>query len=121
MTDGKRKKRIEELIQRELGRILLTYPRHTLFAKITLTAVDVSPDLAVAKIFFSVFDDVNIEESKRVLQNEAKFLRKALARDLNLRLTPRLNFVYDESIKRSRRLSDLIDAAVASDERRHLN
>lgn len=119
MADEKRKKRIEELIQRELGRILLTYPRNSLFSKITITAVNVSPDLAVAKIFFSVFDEISVEEVKKVLQIEAKFLRKSLARDLNLRLTPKLHFIYDESIKRARKLSDLIDAAIASDESKH--
>lgn len=119
MADDKRKRRIEELIQRELGRVLISHPRHPLFTKITITAVDVSPDLAVAKVFFSVFDQVNVEEATKALHEEAKFLRKTLAHSINLRLTPRFNFVYDESIKRSRMLSDLIDAAVASDEDRH--
>ena len=116
MSDDKRKRRIEEQIQRELGRVLISYPHHPLFTKITITAVNVSPDLAVAKIFFSVFDEVNVEEAKKVLESEAKFLRKTLAHTINLRLTPRFNFIYDESIKRSKRLSDLIDAAIASDE-----
>ncbi len=119
MPDEKRKKRIEELIQRELGRVLLSYPRHPLFTKITLTAVDVASDLAIAKIFFSVFDEVDAEEAKKALQDEVKFLRKTLAHNLNLRLTPKFNFIYDESIKRSRRLSDLIDAAIANDEDKH--
>ncbi len=119
MADDKRKKRIEELIQRELGRVLISYPHHPLFTKITVTAVNVAPDLSVAKIFFSVFDEVDVEAAKKILQDEAKFFRKTLAHTLNLRLTPRFNFIYDESIKRSKKLSDLIDAAIASDEEKH--
>lgn len=119
MPDEKHRKRIEELIQRELGGVLLTYPKKSILNRITITAVNVAPDLAVARIFFSVFDEVDIEEAKKSLQEETKFLRKSLAYDLNLRLTPKLHFIYDESIKRARRLTDLIDAAIASDENKH--
>lgn len=119
MVDEKRKKRIEEQIQRELGRVLLVHPKQALFPKITITAVNVAPDLAVAKVFFSVFDSVNIEEAKKALQSETGFLRKSLAQNINLRLTPRLHFIYDESIKRGQKLAELIDAAVAADESKH--
>ena len=119
MADEKRKRRIEELIQRELGRVLLIHPKHPLFTKITITAVDVSPDLSTAKVFFSVFDEAKAEEAKKTLQNEMGFLRKSLAHNVNLRLTPRLNFIYDESIIRAQKLSELINAAVAADEEKH--
>ena len=119
MVVNKRKKMIEESIQRELGNILLSHPKHSIFPKITLTAVDVSPDLAIAKIFFSVFDQVDAKDAAKALKDETKFLRKSLAHNLNLRVTPRLSFVYDESILRSRKLSDLIDNAIASDEKMH--
>lgn len=116
MSDNKRKRRIEELIQGELGMILLSYPKESIFNKITITGVDVAPNLSVAKVFFSLFDEVNVEDAKKILQGENKFLRKSLARILNLRLTPKLNFIYDDSIKRGRALSELIDSAIANDE-----
>jgi len=116
MGDNRRKRRIEELILRELGRVLLTYPKQSILNKVTITAVDVAPDLSAAKIFFSVFDEVNVSDAAKALQDEAKFLRKTLARTINLRSTPRLDFLYDESIKRGRRISELIDAAVTDDE-----
>ncbi|MDR1057482.1 MAG: 30S ribosome-binding factor RbfA [Coxiellaceae bacterium] len=119
MPDRKRKKQIEESIQRELGVLLLRNPRQPLFPKITITAVNVAPDLAVAKVFFSVFDGINVDRAKEALQNDTKFLRRSLAHDLNLRLTPRLNFVYDESIERGRHLSDLINTAIARDKSTH--
>lgn len=114
--DIKRKKRIEESIQRELGRMLLQYPRHQIFSKITITVVDVSLDLAVAKVFFSLFEDVDLQEVMEVLNQEAGFFRKLLAKGLNLRMTPRLNFAYDEALQRSRKIIDLIDEAVLSDQ-----
>ncbi|EKE00620.1 MAG: hypothetical protein ACD_21C00308G0003 [uncultured bacterium] len=118
MVNDNRKKRIGEQIQHELGNILLRHPEQPLFSQITLIAVDVSADLSVAKVFFSIFDDAKIEEAKMVLEQAAGFLRKALAHNLNLRLTPRLRFAYDDSIKRGQRLSALIDSAVAADEER---
>lgn len=116
MADERRCRRIAELIQREIGGLLLKHPKKLFFLKITLTAVTVSPDFSVAKVLFSVFDDVNPEEATKMLQNEANFLRKELARTINLRSTPRLIFIYDESIKRGQKLTALIDAAIAADE-----
>ena len=119
MVDKNRKKRIEEQIQRELGKILLSHPKHPLFIKITITAVDVSPDLANSKVFFTIFDSKDVKEAIDVLKNETGFLRKSLAHNLNLRLTPKLNFVYDESTIKAQKLSALIDNAIAEDEKRN--
>ena len=96
---------------------LLAYPKQSLLNKVTITEVDVAPDLSSAKVFFSTFEGVDLEEVMKVLQGEAKALRKMLAHTLNLRLTPKLNFIYDESIERGRRISVLIDTAVANDKK----
>ncbi|MBU0744451.1 MAG: 30S ribosome-binding factor RbfA [Gammaproteobacteria bacterium] len=119
MPNQNRKKRIEDSIQRELGKLLLNYPRQSILNKVSITAVDVAPDLSMAKVFFSVFEGLDVEAAKNMLQSESKHLRKSLANDVNLRLTPRLNFIHDESIERSRALSDLIDSAIADDEKKH--
>jgi ribosome-binding factor A len=118
MVDDKRKKRIGELIQRELANILLRHPEHPIFKQISVTNVNVSADLAVAKVFFSVFDDSKVKEAEETLKQAAFFLRKTLAHNLNLRLTPRLSFVYDDSIKRGQMISELIDKAIASSEKK---
>lgn len=118
MVDDKRKKRIGEMIQHELANVLLRHTEQPLFKQITITSVNVSSDLAVAKVFFSIFDDNRVEEANNILKQAAFFLRKALAHNINLRLTPRLNFIYDDSIKRGQRMSQLIDAAIASDEKK---
>lgn len=119
MVNDIRKKRIGAQIQRELGIVLLRSPKRPIFKQITITGVEVSVDLAIAKIFFSIFDEARVEEAKKILQQEAGFLRKTLAHNINLRLTPRLYFAYDDSIKHGQVLSALIDAAVAEDEKRH--
>lgn len=110
MVDENRKKRISELIKHELATILLRHTERPLFTQITITSVSVSADLAVAKVFFSVFDDIKVDEAKSELQQAAGFLRKTLARNINLRLTPKLNFIYDDSIKYSQKISQLINS-----------
>ena len=111
MVDTTRKKRLNELLRHELANILLRHPEQPLFVQITVIAVEVSADLAVAKVFFSVFDDSKIAAATKVLQQAAGFLRKSLARSLNLRMTPRLYFSYDSSIQQGQKIAELIDAA----------
>ena len=106
----KRKKRFEELIQREIGNALLINIRHPLFTKVTITRVSIASNLSSAKIFFSVFDYNEIDSITKLLKDETKFLRKILATKVNLRLTPKINFVYDESIRRSCEILDLINS-----------
>jgi ribosome-binding factor A len=117
MVDHNRKKRIGEQIQHELGNVLLRNPDKPFFKQITITSVNVSADLAVAKVFFSIFDDDKVKEATEILQKYAGFLRKTLAHNINLRLTPRLSFIYDDSIKHGQIISALIDEAVAADEK----
>jgi len=116
MVDDKRKKRIGEMIKHELASALLRHPEQPLFARITITSADVSPDLSMARVYFSLFDDSKIKESKAALQAAAGLLRKTLAVNLNLRVTPRLSVFYDNSVRRGQEISRLIDMAIASDD-----
>lgn len=111
----KRQNQISSQIQRELAQILLLHSEEPIFKKITIVGVDVSPDLEIAKIFVSVFEESKVEEAMAKLHQYASKLRHALAIKLNLRKTPKLNFYYDESILRGQKLSSLIDAAIAAD------
>lgn len=115
MKNYSRTQRIAALIQHELAQNILQYPNIPIFKTISITAVHVSPDLSHAKIFFSIFDEKNVKEALVALNAEAKELRHLLAQNLNLRKTPELRFVYDESIIKGQKLAALIDAAVASD------
>ena len=118
MADKQRTRRVGEQIQHELAQILLRHPENPMFLRITIIAVDISPDFSNAKVFFSLFDDKEKAEAVKALKNAAGFLRHALAKSINLRKTPVLQFVYDESLQRGQRLSGLIDQAIKEDEKR---
>jgi ribosome-binding factor A len=60
-------------------------------------------------------DQLEIDENLKALRKASGFLRTLLAKRLRLRSTPKLQFIYDSSVQRGQRLSDLIDDALAAD------
>ena len=60
-------------------------------------------------------DQLEIDENLKALRKASGFLRTLLAKRLRLRSTPKLEFIYDSSVQRGQRLSDLIDDALAAD------
>jgi ribosome-binding factor A len=105
-----RPEKLGDLIQRELSDLLQRELRDPRVAMLTITAVDVSPDLSHAKVFFTIFEKGKLEDTLAGLKRSAGFLRSQLARRIKLYTTPELRFVYDESVERGDRLSRLIDS-----------
>ena len=117
--DFPRSRRIAEQIQRELSDIIRLELKDPRVGMITITDVEVSQDHAYAKVFFTVLGDAaKVEETVFALEHAAGFLRSQLARRIKLRIIPQLQFKYDASVERGARLSQLIDAAVATDSER---
>ena len=107
-----RPRKVADLIQRELADLLRQDLRDPHVGMVTLTSVDVSPDLSHAKIFFTLLDENKKDETTRGLQRAAGFLRSQLSHRMSLYTTPELRFVYDESVERGDRLSRLIDSVI---------
>lgn len=105
-----RPRKVADLIQRELSGLLRRELRDPRVGMVTLTAVDVSPDLSHAKIFFTILEKEKQGETTDALQRAAGFLRSQLAHRIKLYATPELRFVYDDSIERGAQLSQLIDS-----------
>jgi ribosome-binding factor A len=84
---------------------------------VTLTDVEVTSDYAHAKVFFTMLGDADqISAAAEGLNRAAGFLRHELGHRIKLRSIPQLHFIHDESVERGVRLSQLIDAAVSSDD-----
>jgi ribosome-binding factor A len=105
-----RPRKIGDLIQRELSDLLYRELRDPRVGMLTITSVDVSPDMSHAKVFFTILDKENLRETTETLQRAAGFLRSRLAKRVTLYSMPELRFQYDESIARADRLSRLIDS-----------
>lgn len=114
MANQQRLRRVADQIQRELSGLLRAELKDPRVGMITLTGVEVSPDLAHAKIFFTTLgDSEGLARTETGLRRAAGFLRSELGHRLKLRVTPELRFVHDASVERGVRLSRLIDDAVA--------
>ena len=109
---GARRRKVADLIQRELAELLRREVRDPRVGMVTLTAVDVSPDLSHAKVFFTLLEKEKQGETTKALQRAAGFLRSQLAHRMKMYTTPELRFAYDESVERGDHLSRLIDSVV---------
>jgi len=109
-----RSSRISELLQRELSELIRRQVKDPRIHLVTITNVDVSPDLSNAKVLISVLGAQKPQpEVVAALNHAAGFLRHALGRTLKLRSIPELRFRYDDTLDRAAHLDALITRANA--------
>lgn len=117
-----RPQRIADYLRRELALLIQQEVSDPRVGMVSVTDVEVSRDLAHAKVFVTfvgtqVGDDVSIP--LEALNHAAGFLRSQVARSTQWRTTPKLRFLHDESVYRGASLSALIDRALDEDRRHH--
>ncbi len=109
-----RMNRIGDLLKQELALLIQNELRDPRLGMISVMDVNVAKDLAHANVYITVLG-AEVDPAVETLNKAAGLLRSLLAKNLNLRATPKLHFVYDKSIENGRHLSALIDKAVAQD------
>ncbi|AAZ26786.1 MULTISPECIES: 30S ribosome-binding factor RbfA [Colwellia] len=109
--------RVGQQIQKEIATILMREIKDPRLSMTTVSAVEVTRDLAYAKIFVTFFNDNQdeIKASLEVLAEAEGYIRSLLGKRLRARIMPHLRFVYDSSMSEGVRMSALVDQAVASD------
>ncbi len=105
--------RVAEQIQRELADLLQFEVKDPRVGMVTITQVEVTGDMAHAKIFYSAAKAS--DATQQGLEKSAGFLRTQIAKRMLLRTVPQLHFVYDASIDNGIKMAQLIDAARATD------
>ena len=108
-----RSDRVAEQVRRDLADLIRSELKDPRVGMISLTAVELTPGYAHAKIFFSTLNGDHLEEIERGLKRAAGFLRRELGRRIHIHTLPELHFVYDSSIEHGISLSRLIDQANA--------
>ena len=108
--------RINDEMQKELSVVLreVKDPRVS-SAFISITAVETTPDLKFAKVFYSALNGDKKEIAKG-LKSSAGYIRRQLAQNMNLRMTPELTFVEDHSIAHGAHISKLLEGIEFSEE-----
>jgi len=101
--------RVADQIQRDLAELIrdLKDPR---IGMVTIQAVEVTPDYAHAKVFFSVLVG-DVQENELALNEAAGFLRNGLFKRLQIHTVPTLHFTFDRTTERAAELSALIQQA----------
>ena len=109
MAQGSRPDRVADQIRGELALLIAREVHDPGVGFITLTRVQVSPDLQVARVYFTALgDDKARQGSAKALDRATPFLRRQIGSRLRLRRTPELKFTYDESIAGQDRVEQLL-------------
>jgi ribosome-binding factor A len=110
MAQGHRPDRVGEEIRHELSELLTRGAVHDPgVGFITLTRVKVSPDLQIARVFYtSMGDDAARRETSKALERATPFFRRQLGGRLRLRRVPELEFRFDESIANQDRIERIL-------------
>jgi ribosome-binding factor A len=109
MSQGSRPERIGEELRQELSQLLLTDVRDPGIGLITLTRVKVSPDLQVARAYYSLLGDAKAKaETKKALERAIPYLRRQIAARVRLRRVPELYFQFDESVEKQDRIEKIL-------------
>ena len=100
--------RINEEIQRELATLFRTVKDPRVHGLVSITHVETTPDLRYAKVYVSVLDKSDVKEVIKGLKSAGGYLRRELGRALQLRYTPELSFVQDDSIVKGAHILELL-------------
>ncbi|MBU0573892.1 MAG: 30S ribosome-binding factor RbfA [Candidatus Margulisiibacteriota bacterium] len=105
-----RPKRVAEAIKKEISLVLREQVSDPRIGFVSITDVEISPDLKQAKVFVSVLGDTTQRKSSLAgLNSAASFIKGEVGENLRLRYIPDLRFIYDESLERGSRVISLIN------------
>lgn len=100
--------KISSDMARVISEIIFTETRDDLLKTITITGCKVSRDLSYAKVYFTALSDLDKKTLEKEVNEAAPFIRGFVAEKLDLRHTPELEFIYDESIEYGNRIEKII-------------
>ncbi len=100
--------RVGALLRREVAVLVHEDVRSQLLPEVSVSDVEVSRDLAVAKVFITALDPEQARPALALLKEEAKRYRQALSKMLSTRTVPELRFHYDDSVDRGGRIDELL-------------
>jgi ribosome-binding factor A len=120
MAQGHRPDRVGEQIRLELSEMLTRGAVHDPgIGFITLTRVTVSPDLQMARVYYTSMGDAKARlETEKALQRATPFFRRQVGSRLRLRRVPELDFRFDESIAHQDRIEQILRDLHAEDAQR---
>jgi ribosome-binding factor A len=113
-----RAERVSDSVQQELATLIRSEVRDPRVGMVNVTEVQISRDLAYGKVFVNFVGDreqEQIDEAMAALNGASGYLRKLLGASIQLRIVPKLIFIFDETGRRGQHLSALIDLAISKE------
>ena len=106
---SRRTDRVASLIQVVIGEILQKKLKDPRLGFVTVTGVDLTPDLKLARVFYTVLGKESQKgNTQRALENAAGFLQRGVAEELKLRFTPKLSFHFDGAFEEGMRIERIL-------------
>ena len=118
----KRSDRVAQELKKEVAVILQREVKDPRIGMVTVSDVEVSRDLAYAKIFVTFLFDNNQEaivQGMKGLEKASPYIRTLVGKAMRLRIVPELRFIYDESLVEGMRMSNLVSNVIREDEAKH--
>ena len=117
MSQGSRPDRVADQIRAELALLLSREVHDPGVGFVTLTRVQISPDLQVVRVYYtSLGDEKSRHTTARALERAAPFLRRQIGSRVRLRRVPEIRFLYDESIAGQDRIEQLLNEIRSRDD-----
>lgn len=106
---GLRQKRVNSLLTKTLSEIIERELKDPRIGLVTVTSVEVSPDIKYATVFFTVHGGAEKgEKQEEILNHASGYIQHLIAERLELRNTPKLNFKYNSSLDRIEKIESLL-------------
>jgi ribosome-binding factor A len=110
--------KVGDLVRHAISNALMRELEEPKLSWVTVTEVQMSRDLAVARVFYTVLDsELPKKDAAALLAENTKKLRSYLGRNLHLKMAPELRFVFDEAEERARHIEDLIASLHKDDQK----
>lgn len=110
--------RIDEELKKEISNIIsfeLKNPKIT--GLISVTRVKVTPDLKYAKVYVSILNSKNVKDTLANLKKSSGYIRTEIAKRINLRITPELVFVLDDSMEYGAKIDQILKEIMPKEEK----
>ena len=107
--ESRRSQRVADVVRAEISRLLLLEAHDPDLRRVTVTDVEMPPDLKSARVFFSCLGgDDEREQAGQALRRAAGYLRREVGQRCQLRYAPELHFISDRSLERGARIEELL-------------
>lgn len=104
----KRTDRLNRQVKEVLAVALSRETREDLLRDVVVTAVEVTRDLSLARVFYYLMDEAQQPQIEEALVRASGFLRSRVGQEVRMRVTPELRFVYDHSVEHGRRVEAIL-------------